>query len=105
MIIRIRDAREPGETGSVAWWTRARESAARGRAPHGIHQLLLDQSVTHVDVFATEVSEVWRWAEQFDGWVFNGRKQLKGEPLDSRESRAPHVSDDSLRAFRNSRPD
>ena len=104
MIIRITDAREQGEMGSVAWWTRARENAARGGAPHGIHQLLLDSSVTHVDVFATEVTEVWRWAEQFDGWVFNGRKQLKGEPLDSRESTAPHVSDESLRAFRTSRP-
>lgn len=104
MIIRITDARAEGERGSVAWWLRAREAAARGGAPHGINQLLLDPSVTHVDVFATEVSEVWRWAEQFDGWILDGRKQLAGEPLDSRESRAPHVSDESLRGFRQSRP-
>ncbi|MGH2608077.1 MAG: hypothetical protein ACRDHF_03220 [Tepidiformaceae bacterium] len=104
MIIRISDGRAEGERGSVVWWLQARESAARGRAPHGINQLILDPSVTHVDVFATEVSEVWGWAEQLDGWIFNGRKQLTGEPLDSRESRAPHVSDESLRGFRQSRP-
>lgn len=105
MIIRISDARDRGAKGSPLWWAAARMSATRGEAPHGIHQLILDPAVKHVDVFVTEVAEVWKWAERFDGWVFDGRKQLLSEPMDSRESAATHVSDDSLREFRKHRAD
>jgi hypothetical protein len=103
MIIRIRDARTASYAGSPTWWPKARESAARGRAPHGIHQLVLDSKVTHVDVFATEVSEVWRWAEQFDGWVYEGKRQLWSEPLDSTQSTAAPLPDESLIFFRGQR--
>ncbi len=105
MIIRISDARQRGIAGSEGWWAAARASAIRGEAPHGIHQLMLEPHVTHVDVFVTEVGEVWRWAERFDGWLHEGRKQLFSEPLASTESNAIHVSDDSLREFRKHRAD
>jgi hypothetical protein len=98
VIIRITDGRAPGDPGSPAWWAQARKSAAAGRAPHGVNQLVLDSDVSHVDVFATEVSEVWRWAEQFPGWIHNGRKQLKGEPLDSLKSTAAPMTPERLRA-------
>ena len=103
MIIRIRAARDSTYTGSSTWWRLAKDNAARGRAPHGVHQLLLDERVTHVDVFPTEVTEVWKWAEQFDGWVHEGRKQLVREPLDSTKSTAVLLPDDSLIAFRGQR--
>ncbi len=100
MIIRISDVRDESYRGSSTWWALARKSAAAGRAPHGVHQLLLDENVTHVDVFPTEVTAVWKWAEQFEGWVHEGRKQLKGEPFDSRQSSAVHLADENLIALR-----
>jgi hypothetical protein len=103
MIIRITDARTNGYAGSPTWWAQARKSAEMGRAPHGIHQLVLDKRVTHVDVFATEVSAVWQWAEQFEGWVHEGRKQLASEPMESQKSAAVHLPDESLIAFREQR--
>ncbi len=103
MIIRITDARNAGYFGSSRWWVDARRSAELGRAPHGIHQLILDSRVTHVDVFATEVSAVWKWAEQFEGWMHEGRKQLASEPLESQKSTAVHLPDESLVAFRQQR--
>jgi hypothetical protein len=100
MILRITDARKSGAPGSPLWWGRAAQSAMKGHAPHGIGQLILDPSVTHVDVFPTEVGDIWRWAESFEGWIYQGHKQLKAEPFDSTESKAPHVSDESLVSFR-----
>jgi hypothetical protein len=100
VIIRISSARDENYKGSPQWWSAAKRAAAAGRAPHGLHQLLLDERVTHVDVFPTEVSAVWDWCASFDGWVFEGRKQLKSEPLDSTKSSAVHLPDESLDAVR-----
>ena len=99
MIIRISDARIPGEPGSKAWWEKARQSAAQGDAPHGVGHLVLDSSITHIDVFVSESAEVWRWAEQFEGWTVDGQTQLKSEPLESQRSAASDASASQLRAF------
>jgi hypothetical protein len=99
MIIRISDARIPGDPGSKAWWNEARRSAARGEAPHGIALLVLDSSITHIDVFVSESGEVWRWAEQFEGWTVDGRTQLKSEPLESQRSAASEATASQLRGF------
>jgi hypothetical protein len=100
MIIRMSDARAPGDEGSARWWELARQSAMKGQAPHGIHQLLLDPDVKHVDVFPTEVTQVWDWAAQFEGWVHDGKKQLKGVPHESIESTVSYLTDDSLKEMR-----
>jgi len=100
VIIRISDGRPPGDSGSTTWWALARASAMKGNAPHGINTLLLDPKVTHIDVFAGEATEVWQWCERFDGWVHDGRKQLKSQPLESTQSDAGPVSIEMLRALR-----
>ena len=103
MIIRITDARTEANPGNPAWWAQAKRSCLAGKAPHGINQLIMDERVTHVDVFATEVSEIWDWAAGLEGWVHEGKKQLKGEPMESQKSSAVPLPDESLVAFRKSR--
>lgn len=99
MIIRISDARIPRDAASKKWWDEAKRNAARGEAPHGVGQLVLDSSITHIDVFVSESGEVWRWAEQFEGWTIGGRTQLTAEPLESQRSTASDASASQLREF------
>lgn len=96
MIIRI--SRQEGEA-NPAWWAQAGRDAASGRAPHGIHHLILDPAITHVDVFATEAGEVWEWAKRFDGWTTNGRTQLRREPFDTLQSATSPITVDQIRAL------
>lgn len=95
MIIRITRAE-----GGDKWWTYARAAAAKTGAPHGLHQLLLDPTVTHVDVFATEKTQLWDWASQFDGWELEHGKALNATPFDSTESTASTISEEFLLATR-----
>ena len=98
MIIRI-SASRVDDPKSGTWWALARRSAERGDAPHGIGQVVMDDAFTHVDVFASESGEVWRWAESFEGWCIGGKTQLTSEPLDSTKSEAVRARPDQLRAF------
>lgn len=104
MIIRISDRRERGDPGSAAWWAAARKNAAAGLAPHGINLLVLNPAIKHIDVFPKEYTEVWEWARKFDGWEHAGRTQLKGEPLDTLQSRAAPATVDDLQVMRLGRP-
>ena len=99
MILRITDGRKSGHT-SNTWWTYARNAAAKGIAPHGINQLLMDETVTHIDMFAQEKSDLWSWAATLDGWVVDGQTALHAEALDSTKSRASVIQHETLRGFR-----
>jgi hypothetical protein len=101
VIIRI--SRRDGSV-NERWWEQARASAVAGRAQHGIHTVILDPGVTHVDVFPTEAGEVWAWAARFEGWMTDGRTQLKREPYDTLQSTSPPVTVDQLKALLPGRP-
>jgi hypothetical protein len=98
VIIRI-SASRVDDPRSETWWNQARRSAERGEAPHGIGQVVMDEAFTHVDVFVSESSEVWRWAERFENWKVDGRAQLSSEPLESTKSEAVSARPEQLRAF------
>jgi hypothetical protein len=102
MIIRI--TRQDEGAIDPAWWRDAGKSAASGRAPHGIHLLVLDPRITHVDMFATEATEVWDWAARFEGWVKDGQTQLKRTPFDSLQSSTSAVTVDQLRVLSGGKP-
>jgi hypothetical protein len=94
----IRITRTP--SADDTWWNAARASAMREGAPHGLHQLLLDPAVTHVDVFPTEKAQLWQWAERIPGWSGASGPALTATPFDSTSSNASQISREFLLATR-----
>lgn len=97
MIIRITRNEAAGDK----WWMAARAAAMRGEVPHGLNQLLLDPTVTHVDVFPIEKTQLWEWCAKFPGWSDPGAPPpLMATPFDSTKSNASSISREFLLATR-----